>query len=188
MKPRIALAAATIAVFTSPALAQEGRVYLQAGLGALILQDNDYTDRGRTWSGSYDPGPHATIALGYRFSEMVRVETEIGAGQVAYKLGEGGGRDRFGIMSGAVAGYLDIPVGLPFTPYLGAGAGWAVYAAQDTGSSGGFTAFGELGVSIPINADFAVVPGLRYTWLDRGDGYAGMESGWLPRIALRMAF
>ena len=188
MKPYTALAAAIIALGTSPALAQESRVYLQAGLGALFLHDSDYATGGRSWTGSYDPSVQASVAVGYRFSEMIRVEAELGVGQVTYELGGNGGRDRFAVASGIVAGYLDVPFNQRFVPYVGLGAGWAVYGSQDTGSSSGATAFGELGVSIPLSGQLAIVPGLRYTWMDRGEGYSGLESGWLPRVAMRLSF
>lgn len=162
--------------------------YLQIGLGALILQDNDYTDGGRSVAGSYDLGPYGSVALGYRLSPNLRVEVELGAAVTEFTPSGASSGDRFGIVSGMVAGYLDFPVTSVAVPYIGLGVGVVGYAARDWGGSGGFAAFGEAGVAIPLTAQLDLVPALRYSWTNAGSKYTRADAGWLPKIGLRYAF
>lgn len=163
--------------------------YLQIGLGALILEDNDYTGAAGRLEGSYDVGPFGSVAFGYRLSPHFRVELELAGAITKFTpSGSGSSGDRFGIVTGFLAGYVDVPVAGVAAPYLGLGIGLAGYTARDLGGSSGVAAFAEAGVAIPLSARIELVPALRYTWLDAGSGYAQTDSGWLPKIGLRFSF
>ena len=162
--------------------------YLQISLGALILQDNDYTGGGRSFTGSYDVGPYGGVTLGYRLSPNFRVEVELGAAVTEFTPSGGSSGDQFGAISGMIAGYLDVPVTTFAVPYIGLGIGAVGYTSRDLGGSGGFAAFGEAGVSIPLTAQLDLVPALRYSWMDAGSAYARADAGWLPKIGVRYAF
>lgn len=190
-KSGLVLMALAVAAPLQAASAQDATrsgFYAQLGLGALVLQDNDYSSPAGRVSGSYDVGPYGTLALGYRISPNLRVEAELGAATANYSPSGSAGDDRFGLFSGFLGGYLDLPVSTAAIPYVGFGLGLATSSARDLGSNGGFAAFGEIGVSIPLGTQFDLVPAVRYTWFDTSDGLSEADAGLLPRLAVRFHF
>ena len=173
MKLRQALAAAT---FLALPLAAHAQVitgpYVSLEGGTSILNPINYSEslKGTTGKLQYRPSYAGVAAIGYGFGNGFRVEvsgddlhntlhrTDSSTGSYA----SSGTYSSFGPMLDLL---YDIPVGLPVTPYVGAGAGYQWVQASTFGplnysdTKGGFAYNVIAGVSYPI----ASVPGLSVT-------------------------
>lgn len=144
--------------------------------GANLERDNGYSI-----SGQY----------GYRFPNNLRLEAELGYGNIGNDMyhanggqaGVGGSTDQYSLTGAA---YYDIATNTPLTPYVGAGAGLVhqrydrpgVTANGSTlggndGSATDFTAFGEAGVAYRVANNLDIVPSYRYQWIN--DGSQGLD-------------
>jgi len=195
--PRLGFAAVAAALLTTtaltlPANAQDNRLKTgaYAGItgGYLMTPDIDRDggahlerDNGYSISGQY----------GYRFPNNLRLEGELGFGQIdndryyanGGRAGVGGDTDQYSLTGAA---YYDIATGTPLTPYLGAGAG-LVHQRYDRptvtsngstlggndGNDTDFTAFGEVGVGYQVANGLEIVPSYRYQWIN--DGAQGLD-------------
>jgi OOP family OmpA-OmpF porin len=190
-----------VAAFTlvAAAQAQAQSFYGSVGAGVVVPGKMDVTVGAANGDVSFDTGYNITGALGYDFGTGLRTELELGYNDTGFKNARiGGGTTAVGggdvdQLSLHVAGYYDFAVG-GVSPYVGAGAGvtrtdieaatfGAVTIPGDRNTD--FSMFGEAGVTIPVTGRLAIVPGVRYSWVDTtGPNY----TAWTFRTALRMAF
>jgi opacity protein-like surface antigen len=189
-----AIAAALLATtaLALPAQAQENRLkhgsYAGITGGYLMPQDTDRSGGSHLES---DNGYGISGQYGYRFPNNLRLEAELGYGNVdndSYhanggSAGVGGDTDQYSLTGAA---YYDIATGTPLTPYFGGGAGImhqrrdrpAVSVNGSTlggndGNDTDFTAFGEVGIGYQVADGLEIVPSYRYQWIN--DGAQGLD-------------
>ncbi|MGO1080129.1 OmpA family protein [Inquilinus sp. CA228] len=168
--------AAAAILAAAPAMAQQATgVYVGAGAGANILQDNDFSVKGSgaNRSASYDPGPAGNIYLGYDWGSF-RADAEISlrsndvdsVKSSSGTIATNGHQRTIGIMAN---GYYDFEFGSPIVPYIGAGVGVAMinqqWKAGGTTFSDFDTAFayqGIAGVSYSFAPNMAATVEYRY--------------------------
>lgn len=176
--------------------------YGQLSAGVLQLRENDGSSGGNSAEVEFKTGFTVTGALGYGFGNGFRAELELGYGQsefdeITVNGTKGSLNGDIDIFSGYLAGYYEFNTGM-LKPYLGGGLG-AVYT--NTGKSsvtvGGttvslngdddvsFSAFGEVGLAIDISKGFAIVPSVRYVWVNDGSSGFDDSQAWVGRIGLR---
>ena len=135
MRFRTALLTATfLTAMSSVALAQGYQhpkgFYVGAALGANFLTDSDLKGSGINNEAEFKIGPVGLISLGYGYGNGLRTEIEGGyRNNGVDKItgpGASGGNGRFHAYSLMLNALYDINTGTPFTPYLGAGIGWAI--------------------------------------------------------------
>ena len=105
--------------------------YVQLDVGLAIAGDSDISLGGLSGVVEFDPGFAVGGAVGYRFQEYLRAELNLSYRQadidkltvLGYVL-EGAGD--VGAFTTLVNLYYDINLGLPVTPYVGAGIGIAL--------------------------------------------------------------
>lgn len=140
---------------------------------------------------------------GYGFGNGFRTELELGYGNNENDLIRrndidqpvGGSIDQYSAM-GAV--YYDIDTGYRLTPYLGGGGGLmhqrnsrpaaSVNGASlpAGGSSTDLTAFGEVGLSYPLNRSLDLLSAYRYQWVD--DGHHGLDDGGIHNLKFGLRY
>jgi len=59
-------------------------------------------------------------------------------------------------------GYIDVPLGLPITPYIGAGVGWGFVNADSSHNEDGLAAALTAGVTFDVTQNVAVDVGYRF--------------------------
>ncbi|MBB3957188.1 outer membrane protein [Novosphingobium sediminicola] len=172
--------AAALCGISLPALAQQadtdkgiygvGRVGATFGTGQKL---GSLPDRSAFSADSdYKPGITGELGIGYDFG-LFRVEQTAGYTQFKPKASSGaiGNTDAFTV---SVAGYVDIPTGTRFEPYVGAGAGAArvqARAAQSAnslssaynGKDWGFLWHADAGVGYRLTSKMTVEVGGRYS-------------------------
>lgn len=156
--------------------------------GYLMPQD---TDRSGGAHLERDQGYGIAGQYGYRFRNNLRLEGELGYGNVdndryhanGSSAGVGGDTDQYSLTGAA---YYDIATGTPLTPYFGGGGG-IVHQRHDRptvtsngstlggndGNDTDFTAFGEVGIGYQVANGLEIVPSYRYQWID--DGAQGLD-------------
>ncbi len=179
--------------------AQAQNFYGSVGAGVLVPEKMEGSVGATNGRFKFDTGYAIQTALGYNFGNGVRTELELGFNDTGLKnystatttTGIGGGDvDQLSLHA---AGYYDFAMG-GFSPYLGGGLG-LTRTDIDPASAGpavipgdrntDFSMFGEAGVSIPVTQNLAIVPGVRYSWIDtNGSDF----TGWTFKTALRLAF
>jgi len=142
-----ALSCLFLFLFSSVAFASDGvntqGLYIGGRLGVAFLNDSTLSEEGfpYTIDAEFDPGVVIEGAVGYDFG-MFRLEGEMGY-QVndLDKFSADGvsvsASGDFDALSFMVNGYLDFENQTAFTPYIGAGIGYANVAANDI-SVGGY--------------------------------------------------
>ncbi|MBL8702561.1 MAG: OmpA family protein [Alphaproteobacteria bacterium] len=142
MRSRSALLAATLLTAVSgPAFAQGYQhpkgFYVGAALGGNFLTDSDLTNSGSSINNQaeYKIGPAGALSLGWAFGNGLRTEIE---GAIRHNnvdkvsgTGASGGDGDMQAYSLMLNLLYDINTGTPFTPYIGAGIGWAYLNAND---------------------------------------------------------
>lgn len=180
-----ALAALLLA---TPAAAQESvsRYYFTMSGGYAAVADNEGSVDGQRVSTESAGGWTAAFAIGRKFGPT-RLELEASYTRAGLDgidaLGTRFDGDRGGdldVLSGSVNGFYDFRLGLPVTPYVGAGIGLADATLPAFTVSNGATvgyegddrvslmALGEAGFSFTLARDIMLVPSYRYTWIDNG--------------------
>jgi opacity protein-like surface antigen len=135
----LALASST-ALAPATALANDG-LYLELQGGGSFWQDADVSVTGvGTGSVEFEDGWNAGAALGFRIFEMLRLEAHGSYRQADLDRVEVGPLSVSGEgFAGAAAvlgnAYFDIPLPLPIKPYVGCGAGVAIFWADVDGNS-----------------------------------------------------
>jgi opacity protein-like surface antigen len=137
-----AFALATSLVLVSGSAAANDGIYLELQGGASFLQEADLSVDGfGGGSVDFDTGWNAGGAIGFRVFEMLRLEAHGSYRQADLDRAELGGmsvdvNDGF---AGAAAFlgnvYFDVPLPLPVKPYVGAGAGVAIFSADVNGNA-----------------------------------------------------
>ncbi len=130
-----------VGLASGPAAANDG-LYLELQGGASFFQDSDISLSG-VGSGTveFDTGFNAGGAIGFRIFRMLRLEAHGSYRQADLDRAEIGGTslDVSDGFAGALAflgnAYFDIPLPLPIKPYVGAGAGVAIFSADVDGNS-----------------------------------------------------
>ncbi|WP_404382911.1 OmpA family protein [Caenispirillum salinarum] len=149
---QVVLGASALALTAAaPALAQESKQGPYVGLGGIYVmpQDSDTEEApGTTFDGDveWDEGWGALGSLGYAWGNGLRTELEFSWRQ--NQADAIGGTDLGGevkTMAGMVNVLYDIDFGLPFKPYVGAGAGAARVAFDDVTAGATTIDEGELG-------------------------------------------
>jgi len=137
--PAIAVAL-TLALGAATAAAQDTRPradtlvmprgpYIGGAAGASFLSDNDVRFGAVDSKTKYDVGPAGLISLGYAFPFGLRLEVEggyrfNGVDEASSADGDG----RLEVASAMLNAIYDVPLptfGIPVTPHLGVGVGWA---------------------------------------------------------------
>ena len=119
--------------------------------------------------------------IGYRFSEMFRADVTFDG---AFDYGFGNGVDSYGVLANV---YVDFPLNMPVTPYIGGGIGWGEVSGNGV-TDDGVSFAGMAGFSFPVssNLDLDIGYKLRYTDLNE----AGVDY-WIDhmvRAGLRFSF
>jgi opacity protein-like surface antigen len=118
-----------------PAAAENG-LYLELQGGATFLQDSDVSISGiGSGNVSFDTGWNAGGAIGFRMFDLVRLEAHGSYRQAdldevkiaGVKVSPGGFAGAAAFLGNV---YLDIPFPLPIKPYIGGGAGVAIFSAD----------------------------------------------------------
>jgi len=133
---KIVLTVAALAVVTGPAssMAAGDNFYLKGNVGVGMPMDTDITnlpENAGTATMTFDSGFSGTLAGGYNFALPFRVEAEYlwqknDLNQLSYN-------NRFGNFTEGdlktqafmANGFYDVDTGSPWSPYVGAGLGWA---------------------------------------------------------------
>jgi opacity protein-like surface antigen len=158
--------------------------YFLLSAGAAFPSDTDFTALGLNGSINYSTGFHAFIGGGYRFTQWIAAELEVGylhlpidsislAGGTATIDGTAKGLALFGNL------VLTYPEWQTIKPYIGAGPGFVHRFSTDfTATSGGTTVTGDLGSSTDFAAqakagiDFrlsesiSIAPEYRFHWIN----------------------
>ena len=120
----------TLAQTDTPRPIRERGFYVGGAVGGNFQEDNQFTGSGTNSTTSYLAGPAGLLSFGYALGNGFRFEIEPG-----YRYndvdtingGSAGGRTQ--IFTGMVNALYDFDMpaifGLPLTPHIGAGAGWA---------------------------------------------------------------
>jgi OOP family OmpA-OmpF porin len=174
----------TAAVFL-PHLAKAQPVsglYIGAGAGYDLQGNQKLPHAPGRYSGStleYNGGGAANVSVGYGLGNGLRFEIEglyLGSSLSELKPGfvgrprltGGGDIERYGAMANVL---YDFNIGLPFYPYLGAGAGY-LWEAPQYSDNGRFAYQGIAGVAFPLHS----VPGLSLTLDYRYIGTPGTKT------------
>lgn len=134
MHLRIALVLAVAALHAAAARADGP--YLALEVGPVFLPDSDLSRGSASGELRYDPGFHVGGAFGVRTLDVVRGELSLGYRRAdTDELEEDGTSDEVsgdvGVFAPMANGYLDMAfLGLPVTPYVGAGLGVGVVLAD----------------------------------------------------------
>jgi len=157
-------------------------MYVRGSGGVTMSNDQEYSSAGGDVSAEPDSGWTGSAALGMDYGQF-RTELEgsyrsddvdsLSVGGV----GTGGASGSTDVWSAMINGYYDIPTGLPFTPYLGAGVGLAHVNADDI-DGGGLTSGGSdnvfayqamAGAEYAFNEDWSAMLEYRYFAADNVD-------------------
>ncbi len=179
--------------------AQAQNFYGSVGAGVLVPEKLDITIGTAAGQAKFDTGYAIHTALGYDFGNGLRSELELGLNDTGFKSARAGATN-YGISGGDIdqltlhaAAYYDFAMG-SVSPYVGGGLGLTrtdidtftmgtVTTAGDRATD--FSMFGEAGVSIPVTDRLAIVPGVRYSWVDTS---GSNMTAWTFKTALRFAF
>jgi opacity protein-like surface antigen len=194
---KIGAVAAIAMVAAVQAQAQE--FYASVGAGVLVPEKLEMDFGTATGKVKFDTGYSIQTALGYKFGNGLRSELELAINDTGFKNASVGtttvdiGGADVDQLSLHAAGYYDFAVG-GFAPYVGAGLG-LTRTDLDAATIGtttvpgdratDFSMFGEAGVSIPVTDRLAVVPGVRYSWVDTNGENV---TAWTFKTALRYSF
>jgi opacity protein-like surface antigen len=147
----VSVAAAMLTAVSSLALAQSSwfpqnqprGFYVGGGLGAQYLEEANISGGAIQNALDFDIGPVGLVNFGYAFGNGFRTELELGArwNGVSKATGPGasGGSGDVYAYSAMANLLYDIATGTPWTPYLGAGAGWTWMDFDGTGTFNGGT-------------------------------------------------
>jgi len=171
--------------------------YIGLSAGYLWLNDVGDGDVNINYDDGFDVGVH----LGYKYW-IWRLEAEFEYGQSGFDsievLGSSVDVDGdFDILRWSGSVYYDLDNFSKFAPYFGGGLGVAYIDFDDVtigtitvegDSDTYFTAHGEVGVSVALNDQFAVVPAYRYLWFDSGEAGFDDDTAHLFKIGVRFGF
>lgn len=182
---RILATTAMLGVLAAPAFAGEvsnGNTYAKLSGGAIIPEDIDGTVGGSTGTLTFDTGWTVSGAIGYRLSQWVSIEGEVGYLDASLDKFKFGGVDYnldgdFSSVLGLVNLNLHPSTGA-FDPYIGAGIG-AAHSKIDLNSINGtpvnesdsstdFAAQGTVGLNYAVSAGTSIGAQYRYLWTDTG--------------------
>jgi len=113
------------------------------------------------WSAADSNNANSVIAgggVGYQWGQMFRTDVRFDYG-FDYDIGHG---DKASIGTVTANGYIDVPLGLPITPYIGAGVGWGFVNADSSHNSDGLAAALTTGVTFDVTQNVAVDVGYRF--------------------------
>ena len=161
---------------TSAALAQQtSGPYVGIGGGANFARDADVSGTGIDTSVEYDTGWAGVGSVGYGFGNGLRLELELGYrdNDVDSISGQANGGGSTNVWSGMLNLLYDVSTGTPFTPYLGAGIGYARVKFKDVGPVNGagatiddsdnvFAYQGILGVAYGLTENLKLALDYRY--------------------------
>ncbi len=200
----VSCAGVVVAAVSASAQAQElnNAWYGTAGVGLLMLNDQNTVVGTTAASGEFATGYELQGSVGYGFANGLRAELDFGYGHSrisnikvgAINVGVSGGG--VSLLEASGAGYYDFNRG-GISPYIGAGAG-VTHVSVGAATAGTATApshsdsflslFGEIGVAFPISPSVAIVPSVRYIWLDSGDTGVESNTGFGFKAAVRYSF
>lgn len=149
-----------LAATLSPVAAQTlpGNLYVSVLGGVQLFSDN----KNGNVDIEFDTGFVVGGLVGIRFAGL-RAEAELD-----YQETEANDVVDVEIFRYTAGLYYDIPVlPLPITPYVGGGLGLASIEASNGGNDEtNFTWHGEIGGSLDLGPNIAIVPAYRYEWID----------------------
>lgn len=140
MKLRTAvITTAFLCSVSAAALAQQtSGLYLGLGGGANFARDADVSGGGISTETQFDTGWAGIGSVGYGFGNGLRLEFEAGYrdNDIDGVSGVSGAGGSVNVWSGMLNLLYDIPTGIPLTPYIGAGVGYARVKADSVNVSG----------------------------------------------------
>lgn len=165
MRTKLSLAlGVTLAALAAPAMAQDKKFYLQAGIASLTLQ-NSFSDF--TIAGAVDPDADASVSQpwtllltgGYMFDENWSVSFTGGIPAVSEATGEGSlsGLGELGTITFGVAGlHLNhhFKVTEQFQPFVGAGLAYGIIFDTEDGALTDVSVDNALGPEIRAGFDY----------------------------------
>ena len=170
-----AIALCASVLFGSTAFATPG-TYLSGGLGFTLASDGDMDGNGRHGEAEFDTGYVVQGAFGHGYQNGVRAEVELAYRDNDFDTVEISNHNYsasgdINTVSVMLNGYYDFKIAASFTPYLGAGIGFAVITIDDLKAAGidladdDDTVFAYqliAGVEIPISATASIDVAYRY--------------------------
>ena len=131
---RLLVVAAALSALAWPAVAQQTNgFYVQGGFGPQWLEDaNTKVTGGQTFEERFNTGWLGVAAVGYGFGNGLRSELELGyrdSGVNSASTGSASGS--MNAWDFMVNGLYDVDIGMPVTPYIGAGIGGARIKADN---------------------------------------------------------
>lgn len=181
------LALVTASFFVTTSALAQGAGGLYAGIVGGVQLFNDNEDGGVDIE--YDPGGTFGGFIGKRFGDL-RVE-----GELSYQFA--GAEDSDNVVEAdfevlrLTANFLyDIPLAT-FTPYVGAGFGFAnaEFSGDVEDDDNGLTLHGEFGSAFPVGTSMALVPAYRFEWIDTdAGGLDDAQTAHAFRLGLRFDF
>lgn len=134
--------------------------------------------------GGFDDSEEAFAAgagLGYRFNENFRTDVTF---DTAIDYGFGNGVDTYGVLANL---YVDVPLSIGVTPYVGGGIGWGEVDGNGIDDDGvSFAAAG--GFAFDLSSDMAIDIGYKWRYTDINDGGVDYWIDHQVRAGIRYSF
>lgn len=160
----------------SSAQQQSNRIYLQIDGGVSYFSEGEANNGGDI---EYDVGYTVGGRLGVKLTETLRAEADLSYSSNDVDEIEGANLNgidlEFSALTFGVGVFTDILTIGAINPYIGAGIGGVYKKADgdgvDADKETDLTANGEIGISVDLTRNIAIVPHYRLLWLDDvGDG------------------
>lgn len=165
-KPRFTAALVAMATLGLPVSASANDPnnpwYMRTGVGLHIVQDNEIDATGTNID--YDPGFSINTAVGYRITEMFRVEGELGA-NVAEVDNSDADLNELRFLVGGIAEIPNVELlETPVAPFAGAGLGLAWSKIDGSDREPAFTLQIEIGIEAQVTDSLWVGPAYRFQY------------------------
>lgn len=174
LKVSALLLSGVCALCVSPALAQNGKMYLAGYMGLNLAKDQDFSvnTAGISGTANMDSAPSFAGALGLRITKTIRAEAELSYRSADIdsfdtnlgKINTGG---EFTNYLGMLNLYYDFPVDWKIKPYLSAGLGVGYFDGEINGLNGASYSESDYGLTWSAGA------GLQYRTNDKWSWNAG---------------
>jgi opacity protein-like surface antigen len=131
---RITLVPLLVLLWVTQAGAEGNDMYVELQAGPTFPEDSDLSQGGQSGELTYDTGFNVGGAAGIRFLDVGRAEVALSYRQAdtdrLKQFGSTPVSGDVGLFTSMANGYIDIPINLPVTPYVGGGIGVGVVMAD----------------------------------------------------------